>query len=314
METPVIDTPPGAFELSCERVVTYLREHVGLRYWSVTRYDGDFQVPLVTRDDAGYDLESWRWEDSICVRMVSDVGNDKVVADVASHAEYAGAPVRSSVDVGAYVGMPLRLGQGELFGTLCGLDPTPQGVELRQHLPTLELVSQLLATLLQYELAAEQQQRLLARVRSEALTDQLTGVYNRRGWERLVEAEERRAERYGDPMAVIYVDLDDFKAVNDTHGHEAGDRVLVRAARVLLDTARAEDVVARLGGDEFAVLAINCTSEAATALRERIEQSLADADVQASVGVGQRAPGGTIAEAMAAGDEDMYLRKSAGRS
>lgn len=94
----------------------------------------------------------------------------------------------------------------------------------------------------------------LTRLRTQSLVDQLTGVYSRRGVERLLASEVERARREGDPLALAFIDLDGFKAVNDVHGHEAGDAVLRAFAAELGGVVRATDSVGRLGGDEFVVI------------------------------------------------------------
>ena len=96
---------------------------------------------------------------------------------------------------------------------------------------------------------------LLASLREAALTDHLTGLYNRRAFEAAAGRELARARRAGEPVSLIMMDVDAFKAVNDARGHAAGDELLVEVARVLREQVRAVDVAARPGGDEFAVLA-----------------------------------------------------------
>ena len=87
-----------------------------------------------------------------------------------------------------------------------------------------------------------------------ASTDQLTGVYNRRGFALEFQRVLSAATRYGETGVLIYIDLDGFKPINDTYGHAAGDQMLIEVARVLDDHIRPHDMVARLGGDEFAIL------------------------------------------------------------
>lgn len=100
---------------------------------------------------------------------------------------------------------------------------------------------------------AELEHRLVA-VERVAVTDELTGLLNRRGFEAELQRAMAAARRYREEGVLVYVDLDGFKPVNDTHGHAAGDEVLRRVARVLADGVRPTDYVARLGGDEFAIL------------------------------------------------------------
>jgi diguanylate cyclase (GGDEF)-like protein len=121
---------------------------------------------------------------------------------------------------------------------------------------------------------ARKQGLALAAMREAALTDPLTGVLNRRGFIEAAERELARAERYGRSFALAYVDVRGLKAVNDSHGHRAGDELLRHAAQLLKQSARADDVVGRLGGDELALLLAEQTSEGAAALADRIHQQL----------------------------------------
>ena len=86
------------------------------------------------------------------------------------------------------------------------------------------------------------------------MRDPLTGLANRRLLDELFEASLSRADRTGTPLAVAYLDLDDFKTLNDTYGHDAGDIVLCETARRLRSTVRSADLVARVGGDEFVIV------------------------------------------------------------
>jgi diguanylate cyclase (GGDEF)-like protein len=121
---------------------------------------------------------------------------------------------------------------------------------------------------------ARKQAVALAAMRETALTDPLTGVLNRRGFIEAAERELARAERYGRPFALAYVDVRGLKAVNDSHGHRAGDELIRHAAQMLKDSARADDVVGRLGGDELAVLLAEQTSDGADALTTRIHEQM----------------------------------------
>jgi diguanylate cyclase (GGDEF)-like protein/PAS domain S-box-containing protein len=103
-----------------------------------------------------------------------------------------------------------------------------------------------------------------------AAHDPLTGLCNRRRLLELLEREHARAERYDTDLSVLMVDLDRFKVVNDAHGHEPGDRVLIEVAAALPPGVRAGDLVARIGGDEFAVLLPNAGAAAALAIAERL--------------------------------------------
>ena len=120
-----------------------------------------------------------------------------------------------------------------------------------------------------------ERKRLEAELRRLATHDDLTGLHNRRAFEREIDRQLRRVRRYGEQCAVLLADLDDFKSVNDTLGHHAGDELLRHVAGLLTRRLRDSDIVARLGGDEFAVLLAHTDLAAAEALARALEAELA---------------------------------------
>ncbi|HEY0441841.1 MAG TPA: GGDEF domain-containing protein [Xanthobacteraceae bacterium] len=171
---------------------------------------------------------------------------------------------------------------------------------------------------LRAELAAARAQ--MAELEARAEIDPLTQVFNRRGFDREFARALSFAKRYGTAAALICLDLDRFKPVNDTHGHAAGDAVLQAIAGALARHVRASDLVARRGGDEFAVLLWNVTAAAADAKAEGLERAVAATTVpwdggwlvvQASAGVALLDPAETAAANLDRADRAMYARKAA---
>ncbi len=107
-------------------------------------------------------------------------------------------------------------------------------------------------------------------LRSLSFRDDLTGLYNRRAFTTLAAQLLRQAERAGNPCVLLFLDMNGFKAINDTHGHLAGDRVLAEVGALLRETFRESDLVARLGGDEFMVLAVSAGAESLALQRTRL--------------------------------------------
>ncbi len=149
--------------------------------------------------------------------------------------------------------------------------------------------------------------------------DPLTDTLNRRGFDRELKRLLAYVKRYGTSAALIYIDLDEFKPVNDRHGHAAGDAVLKAIAAALLRHVRASDVVARLGGDEFAVLLWNVDGEAAMAKARALESAVYATPVQwdastlvvgASTGVVLLGALDAAAEVLVRADAAMYARKA----
>jgi diguanylate cyclase (GGDEF)-like protein len=108
----------------------------------------------------------------------------------------------------------------------------------------------------------------------ENITDPLTGAYNRRYLDRRLNEEVLRTRRYGFPLAVLLIDIDHFKRINDEHGHPAGDLVLVALSRLVMDSVRKTDLVARYGGDELMVIAPHATPADAAELGERLRKKV----------------------------------------
>lgn len=165
--------------------------------------------------------------------------------------------------------------------------------------------------------------RLLGRLQALSLTDVLTGLANRRAFEQQMAREWQRHLRHGTPMAVLMIDLDHFKAINDRHGHATGDAVLTAAARRLREGLREIDVLARVGGEEFAALLPDVRLAQALVLAERLRAELAASPLvnMASVPVGLTGSFGvadatgatTWRELLARADRAVYQAKASGR-
>ena len=150
--------------------------------------------------------------------------------------------------------------------------------------------------------------------------DPLIGLPNRRGFLRQLDSLISRAKRYGDHGAMLFVDIDGLKAINDSRGHKAGDEALIRVSEMLVSGVRSGDCVARLGGDEFGILLERAdeaiANETAARLVERIAGSGfshggAPLPLSVAIGVGIIAPDDDAEAVMARADQAMYLKKSA---
>ena len=199
-------------------------------------------------------------------------------------------------------------------------DPGRPGVDLPVAIVIFGLsLAALLAALVLIWSRSERMQELAR----QASQDPLTGLKNRRRFEEDLRAELARAHRYGVAGALLMLDLDHFKRVNDTLGHQAGDRVLADIATALRGRARETDVVARLGGDEFAVVLPRCelgeaeevAGEIAAAIRDRIAAEAGEPSITASVGIAPFGTGRRLSyESLLAGaDAALYEAKGAGR-
>lgn len=158
-------------------------------------------------------------------------------------------------------------------------------------------------------------QELLA---ARAMIDGLTGLYNRAYFDRRLAEEAARSGRHGTPLALVMVDVDRFKSVNDHFGHPGGDRVLREVSTLLRATARVTDIACRYGGEEFALIAPGSTAAEAAVLAERLRTAVPTTllpdrrPVTASFGVAALG-GGTAEELVSAADGALYRAKCNGR-
>jgi diguanylate cyclase (GGDEF)-like protein len=298
------------FEKTASEVLSFLHRRLGFDLWMITRTEGNDWIVLQS-EDHGYGVKSgrvFRWVDSFCAEMVKGKGPHFAPTSKMVPA-YAAAPIGQQVTIGAYIAIPLLLDDGSLFGTLCAIDPEPQPQSIIEDQALVELMGRLLSRILQMELKAEELVRRAERFEAQALTDAMTGLYNRAGWDQLMTKEEGRCRRHGSSCAVIIVDLDALKQVNDAQGHTAGDDLIVRTAKALHQAARAEDVVARLGGDEFGIIGVNCDRAGGDALRMRVLMVFDQEGIMASVGWAMRDPGSGISQALVQADQKMYENK-----
>src|SRR5690606_4221006 len=163
---------------------------------------------------------------------------------------------------------------------------------------------------IQAELKADEHIRKAERFEMEALSDPMTGLFNRRAWDELIAKEEERCKRYGHPTAVLMIDLNDLKITNDNLGHAAGDELIQRMALTLKNTVRNNDIVARLGGDEFAVMTIETNLEHAEKLVSRIQSAFTKDGISAAIGLAMRNPAYSLHTAIIEADENMYQNKA----
>ncbi len=154
----------------------------------------------------------------------------------------------------------------------------------------------------------------------QATTDELTALFNRRAFSDHMKKEVERANRYDTPLCLLMFDIDYFKKVNDTYGHDVGDYVLVEVARVARNTVRDQDIVARWGGEEFMVILPHTQEQGGVQIAERLRQAIEEYDfaepkhITVSVGVTERQPADSCDLLISRVDLALYEAKSAGRN
>jgi diguanylate cyclase (GGDEF)-like protein len=178
----------------------------------------------------------------------------------------------------------------------------------------------LLVTVRQY-ISLHDYGRLAIRYQELAAVDGITGLYNRRHFMEAAEAALARAQGLGQPLIALMIDLDDFKKINDTHGHAAGDQVLAEMAHACREQVRADDIVGRYGGDEFVlIIIVGITSCRATQIANQLAQPAArvlgrDGEpltYSTSIGIAECQPGWDLPTLLTHADQAMYQAKRAG--
>jgi diguanylate cyclase (GGDEF)-like protein len=302
--------PEAVFAQAAEEVAGLLGVDCGL----VARFDSDSAVPVGWWSAQGgpLEVESFPLDGEGALAQVARTGRVARVRDYAPLAQTRdpvgriarGGGYRSGVAVPVHVGGLLW---GGLLAASTGEAPVSAAAEAR-----LERFAELVALAIGN---AEARARLAA----QAASDPLTGLANHRTFFERLNAETGRARRHGASVGLVLIDLDHFKRVNDHHGHQVGDRVLLEAAGRLGALAREEDTLARIGGEEFAWLLPETGAQAAWEAAERARSAIAAepfpvaGKVTMSAGVAELGPDGTVNELFRAADAALYWAKSQGR-
>ena len=239
-------------ELGCERVSLLLSEAIATAH----------AATLSELDDVAPTTDSRPMTPGHLRRQVEETGQALHVADLSldpAFARRAGKPARGSVIVAPLEAEAYVYGVIELWrADARAFDATSVAVA--------RFVAEFAAGLIKRRLEVE----------TLIFIDQTTQIHNRRYFEEQLDREIERSKRTGRPMALLIADLDDFKKVNDTLGHAAGDSVLRQVARILSENARQVDIVARYGGEEFALILPDVTGSAARMVAERILGTIAE--------------------------------------
>ncbi|MGH7708312.1 MAG: GGDEF domain-containing protein, partial [Vulcanimicrobiaceae bacterium] len=217
------------------------------------------------------------------------------------------APSDAGVAV-AFVGSLLVLGE-QPVGVVCGTAPTIRPNDIERHAVLIRAGVRFLNTILERDHRFLAVERRAEQAEQAALTDPLTGLFNRRGWDRQISLEASRVALHGGCSAVIFIDLDGLKEINDSTGHAAGDELLRRTATALRGTAREADAVARIGGDEFGILAVDADQMTARTMTKRLRGALAGAHVSAAIGFAQHDALKDIHQVCRDADRAMYEDK-----
>ncbi|HEH9399073.1 TPA: sensor domain-containing diguanylate cyclase [Aeromonas sobria] len=314
LEAPI--PPDEALRLDTLRRLSVLDSEAEERFDRLTRMARrvfDVPIALVSLVDEdrqwfksciGLEVSETARDISFCGHAI--MGNETfIVPDASLDPRFSDNPlVVDGPCIRFYAGQPLQIANGCKLGTLCIIDTVPR--ELSDE--DVGLLKDLAAMVLR-ELEAVQL----------ATIDELTRISNRRGFVMLAEKSLSLASRLQMPLALLYLDLNGFKGINDRWGHAEGDRALIVFATLLKQAFRGADVFARMGGDEFAVLLPNVVEAQAQLAYERFNAILAEHNRQSSCGYALACSTGivsydgrgcvSLAELLTRADELMYQRK-----
>jgi diguanylate cyclase (GGDEF)-like protein len=280
-------------------------------------------------------------EVAFCAHAILQPSDVLVVPDAEKDDRFVGNPlVTGDPGIRFYAGAPLVTSEGLPLGTLCVIDRVPRELTRDQAGALRSLARQVMAQMElrcsiralkhdvarrhAYEAQLVEHQSLLeeqnAILELQSRTDALTGLRNRRAFDEDLDLEYDRSVRYNEPLSLVLLDVDEFKAYNDAFGHPAGDDVLREAARLLKASSRAVDLVARHGGEEFAVLLPRTGPEGALALAERFRRAVEAGPwkiraITVSVGVATLPfDSPSRSGLVSAADHALYQSKDAGRN
>ncbi len=205
-----------------------------------------------------------------------------VVPDLSQDARFADNPlVTGPPHIRFYAGHPLATQDGHKVGAFCVIDSRPRNVT-EFELQTLRDLAALVESELRYVRLSRTQADLIAALdaaQREAAVDSLTRLWNRETIFGILRRELARCKRHGLPLALVLADVDQFKSVNDSYGHVAGDAVLRAMAERMRSAVRPYDAVGRFGGEEFLLVLIECGPSASAQIAERVRLRIADAPV-----------------------------------
>lgn len=266
-----------------------------------------------------------QWSDSMC-RLLFDAKLQQSAAVPALFPDSGGA----ALGMQSFFALPV-LSEGKTIGTLCGA--STQAVVITENTFTsLKLIADALA----YQMALDQQMQLQQKkvkvaektinklyqqaqqMESLAHTDELTGLDNRRAFQAKFEQYQLQSETQGIPLALMMIDIDEFKQLNDQHGHETGDLALQQLGLVLAAVARQNDIACRLGGDEFVLVATDTTAEGLLHLAVRVQHEfklqmqLCGLESSLSIGIASTAES-DLDQLLQRADQALYKAKALGR-
>lgn len=303
-----------------EDALTYLAMDIGL----VSRIEGERYTVwwAASRDAEIAPGTTFALGDTYCRRMLDEADVFHTIR-AGEDPRISGHPCYRQFGLESYIGIPLRL-EGQVWGTLNFSSPRPRPrafSEIEEEL--LRLIAGAVERVIAHEVEIERMRDERDRMADRAMTDPLTGLPNRAGLDRHFQRLLGARAEGAPPFSLAVLDVDHFKTINDTHGHDVGDRVLVWLGERLAQCLRDDDLVARTGGEEFVIVMPEARAQQAREVIERVRAHVRQgrvpvADGQAiavtvSAGLGEHRPGEAFGELFRRADTALYAAKRAGR-
>jgi diguanylate cyclase (GGDEF)-like protein len=255
-------------------------------------------------------FEVSRDEAPFCATAIGHPSEILVIEDTLDDERYADN-VMTQLGVRFYAGAPLVMPGGHAIGTLCVTDRVPR-TPTREQLDALATLATAVTAHLELRRRIGEADELAIQLQHLAAHDALTGLANRRTFDGALAAAVAHAERTGEPLGIVLLDLDHFKRYNDSHGNVAGDDLLRRCAQRWTTAIRDTDLLARYGGEEFAVIAPGCDVSECVSLAERLRQAMPDSRTCSSGATVWR-KGESADDFVRRADSLLYAAKEAGR-
>ncbi|WP_394145532.1 sensor domain-containing diguanylate cyclase [Vibrio atypicus] len=253
----------------------------------------------------------WPWEMKSFCRHIMETNQELYIPCPISDDFWRNAPAVCEGPVRSYCGIPIHWPNGDMFGTICVIDTKPT-----EYPKTLTTLLNQMARLVESDIEKSCQ---LQEMKELATKDELTGLLNRRGFGLAAAQKLKDAHFNNQTIAILYIDIDNLKLVNDQHGHDAGDYCISALAQAIKLSAHENDVIARLGGDEFVIARVLRNESDVEKIVSQISnsyQSIADSNIElsnTSLSIGYCLQtthhSHSLDELIALSDKDMYQAK-----
>lgn len=298
----ILDTPP---EPMFDKITDLVRAVLGVPMSAVSLIDAERQW---LKSHQGIDASETSRDVAFCDYTIRD-RQPLVVNDASRDARFCDNPlVTGNPNILSYAGMPLETPDGYNIGSLCAIDTQPRSFDAAQ-IAVLKSLAALVVDQLELRRIADR--------------DHLSGVMTRRAFVAEMDKAIALFARHGRPAALLLLDIDHFKSINDTYGHPVGDEAIKAIAALCADLKRPSDSIGRLGGEEFGILLAETGEEDAVKAAQRFCRAIAEMEVAhepplritASFGIAAIDPERTKSDAwLAAADKALYEAKRKGRN